>query len=78
VDVYFHSFLNSELLGVEGSRHNIEWLGQVTMNSKWGKVRKETANSFFQVLFQDSTGDKGIICGTSNSHIPGKLGISKM
>jgi len=51
VNVYFHSFLNSELLGGEGSRHNLEWLGQVTINSKWGKVRKGMANSFFQVLF---------------------------
>jgi hypothetical protein len=47
------------------------------MNSKWGKVRKEMATSFFKALFQHSSGDKGIICGTSNSHIPGKLGISK-
>jgi hypothetical protein len=75
--VYFHSFLNSELLGGVGSRHNLECLGQVTMNSKWGKVRKEMANSYFQVLFRHLTADKGIICGTSNSHIPGKLGISK-
>jgi len=29
---------------VKGQHRNLEWLGQVTMNSKWGKVRKEMAN----------------------------------
>jgi hypothetical protein len=40
-------------------------------------VSKEMATSFFMILLQYSSGVKGIICGTSNSHIPGKLGISK-
>jgi hypothetical protein len=64
-------------LEAKGQIHNVEWLGQVNMKSKWVMVRKEMATSFFKILFQHLAGVKGIICGTSDSHIPGKLDISK-
>ena len=62
---------------MKGQRHILEWLGQGTMYSKLSKFRKEMVNGFFKVLFQHSSGDIGVICGTSNSRIPGKLDMSK-
>jgi len=64
-------------LEVKGKICDLEWLCQVNVKSKWVMVRVEMATSFFKILFHYSSGVKEIICGTSNSHIPGKLGISK-